>query len=96
MNRDPLYRMNVAMRSLGMAWFEKHHKVAFEKSPSSTGRETMSRLSSFNVRPWVWDFKTGKCEGTASPSGVNINCNKKISQILLFTSTQEESFCTHL
>jgi hypothetical protein len=45
--------MNVAMRSLGMAWFEKHHKVAFEKSPSSTGRETMSRLSSFNIRPWL-------------------------------------------
>lgn len=30
-NRDPLYRMNVAMRSLGTAWFEKHLKVAFKK-----------------------------------------------------------------
>lgn len=31
MNRDPLYRMNVAMRSLRMEWLERHRKVALKQ-----------------------------------------------------------------
>lgn len=31
-NRDPLCGLNVAMRSLGTVWFERHHKVAFRKA----------------------------------------------------------------